>query len=223
MTDLRRSFHESLESLDARLTMLFSFVSNGIDTIRTSGPLADNREVLDALCAQDRRIDVVVAEIEELVQWQLARQQAVGRDLRLLVTALRIAPELERSHDLVVHVAEVLPAIAATVPRVRATITQMVDAVAGMWRAAAASYETRDVLAAARLDADDALVDELHQRLLASVSTDELDYRAALDIALAGRFLERLGDHAVHLAARVRFLALGDGAAAAAPLVTPLQ
>jgi phosphate transport system protein len=206
--DLRRAFHESLNDLDSRLTSLFGLVVEAIDAVRRRGPSGPHAMV--ALADQEARIDVLVAEIEDIVQWHLARQQAVGRDLRLLVTALRIAPELERSHDLVVHVARLAPSLADAAGTSRTAIAEMIDSVAEMWRQTATCYHRRDPSAAARLKADDKQINEMHRRLLKSISSAEADCRTAIDVALVDRFLERLGDHAVHLAERVRFLAVGE-------------
>ena len=79
-----------------------------------------------------------------------------------------------------------------------------------MWREAADAYVERDAAAAASLaDADDEM-DELHVSLTAELVSGNLTVPVALELALVGRFYERLGDHAVNIANRVRYLAGGE-------------
>ncbi len=138
----------------------------------------------------------------------------MGRDLRYLLTILRLVPELERSADLAEHIA----ARAASgltpqlTPRLRGLVEQMGRVVVRMWRDAASAFIDREEDAGERLfDADDE-VDTLHDYLTAELVSGSVGVSVALEMALIGRFYERLGDHAVHIAERVKFLAAGPRA-----------
>ena len=76
-----------------------------------------------------------------------------------------------------------------------------------MWRAAADAYADRDGTAAEHLDELDDELDELHDRLIAELAKGEVDVSVAMDMALVARFYERLGDHALHITERIRYLA----------------
>src|SRR4051812_17078998 len=102
--DLRSSFHTRLDDLDTKLVSIFDLVADSVALIGQATP-ESSPELAAALAEREEHVDVLCDEVEQLVQWHLARQQAVGRDLRLLLTAVHIAPELERSHDLAVHAA----------------------------------------------------------------------------------------------------------------------
>src|SRR5438034_1053335 len=72
----------------------------------TQALLSGNNEALQLLAERDRVIDALYTEIEELVNREILLQAPVASDLRFLLSVLRIVPELERSHDPVVEIAE---------------------------------------------------------------------------------------------------------------------
>src|SRR6201986_5635356 len=71
----------------------------------TEALLSANNEVLAILTEREKVIDALYPEIEELVNREILLQAPVASDLRFLLSVLRIVPELERSHDLVVSIA----------------------------------------------------------------------------------------------------------------------
>src|ERR1700749_2264359 len=71
----------------------------------TEALLSGNNEVLAVLTEREKVIDALYPEIEELVNREILLQAPVASDLRFLLSVLRIVPELERSHDLVMQVA----------------------------------------------------------------------------------------------------------------------
>jgi phosphate transport system protein len=78
-----------------------------------------------------------------------------------------------------------------------------------MWRRAADAWAERDGDAAAGLDTADDQLDELHDQLVAELAHADIALADALQTTLVVRFYERLGDHAVHIAERIRYLAAG--------------
>jgi phosphate transport system protein len=138
-------------------------------------------------------------------------QSPMAADLRFLLCVLRMVPELERSGDLAEHIAQraargISPELT---PRLRGLVQQMGRVGADMWRKATDAYVERDSDAADKLrEADDEL-DELLVSLTAELATGAVSIPVAIEMALVGRFYERLGDHAVHLCDRVRYLVTG--------------
>ena len=74
-----------------------------------------------------------------------------------------------------------------------------------MWRQATDSYVSRTAFATALEEADEEL-DILHDRLTSEVASSAMPPAVAAQVALLGRFYERLGDHAVNLAKRMELL-----------------
>jgi phosphate transport system protein len=125
--------------------------------------------------------------------------------VRSLVAALQIVPELERSGDLVEHIAlRTQQGLAAEIsPLARALIGQMGRIGAEMWRAAAAAYADRDGAAADALRQRDDELDDLHVQLSVELAASGTSVPVAIEMGLVARFYERLGDHAVNVARRV--------------------
>jgi phosphate transport system protein len=126
-----------------------------------------------------------------------------------MLSVLRIVPELERSHDLVEHIARraVRGLGDELTPRTRGLIEQMGEVGVEMWRAAADAWFERDADAYIRMKDQDEEMDDLHTNLMSELASGKTSLPVAMDMALVARFYERLGDHAVNIAHRVRYLA----------------
>ncbi|HEV3401617.1 MAG TPA: phosphate signaling complex protein PhoU [Acidimicrobiales bacterium] len=208
--ELRTAFHKDLQRIDEQVMRLFALVSEGLAGA-TEALLAGDREAARALVERDEMLDSLYVDIESLVQRQFALQAPMAVDLRFLLSVLRIVPELERSGDLAEHIAQraVRGLTGELTPRVRGLIEQMGRTGVEMWRASAEAYAERDGNAVARLREHDDELDDLHVSLIAELASGKLSIPVAIELALVGRFYERLGDHAVNIAARVRYLATG--------------
>lgn len=207
---LRTAFQRDLQRIDEQVLRLFALVSEGLAGA-TEALLVGDREGARALVARDEMLDSLYVDVEGLVQRQFALQAPMAVDLRFLLSVLRIVPELERSGDLAEHIAQraVRGLTGELTPRVRGLIEQMGRTGVEMWRASAEAYAQRDGQAVARLREQDDELDDLHVSLIAELASGKLSIPVAIELALVGRFYERLGDHAVNIAARVRYLATG--------------
>jgi phosphate transport system protein len=133
----------------------------------------------------------------------------VAADLRLLLSVLRIVPELERSHDLVVHIAEHATHFLSDdlSPRARGLVQRMGDVSGDMWNQATNAWYQRDPAAAEALEERDDDLDSLHSALTAELAAGRMSLPVTMDMTLVARYYERLGDHAVNIARRVVYLA----------------
>ncbi|HEY1620307.1 MAG TPA: PhoU domain-containing protein [Streptosporangiaceae bacterium] len=127
---------------------------------------------------------------------------------------LRVTPELERSHDLVMQVAG-RAGLAAPgrnlTPRARDLAARMGDLAGGMWRQAANAWHQRDRGAAAALAGRARELDELHAALAAELAAGQVTTPVAMEMTLVARCYQRLGAHAVNIARRAGYLAGSAG------------
>src|SRR3954447_23817651 len=200
-----------MAEIDAHVVQLLALVGEGL-AAATDALLSGDAAVAAALMEREGLIDDLYRDVEQLVQQALARQSPMATDLRFLLSVLRIVPELERSHDLAEHIARRATRGLHTelTPRVRGLIEQMGRIGVDMWRAAADAYIERDPEAADKLNETDDELDELHVSLTAELVSGQLSVPVVLEMALVGRFYERLGDHAVNIANRIKYLASGE-------------
>src|SRR3954447_7208586 len=170
--ETRVEFHRDLDEIDQKVVQLFALVAEGVAKA-TDAFLASDREAAESMADADAVIDELYCEVEELVQHQFALQSPMARDMRFLLSVLRIVPELERSGDLAEHIAaRATRDISENVtPRIRGLIEQMGHIATEMWRQAADAYVDRSPHAAGELNERDDELDELHSSLTAELVT----------------------------------------------------
>lgn len=208
--EIRKRFHQQLDEIDARVIRLFALVTESV-AAATESLLANDTEAARELTERDSLVDQLEVDLEQVAVRELLMEQPMARDMRYLVSVLRIVPELERSGDLAEHVAQraVTGLALRLTPTVRGLLEQMGSTCVEMWRGAADAWAERDPEAAERLDEVDDRLDNLHDQLVEELGLADLALPDALQTTLVGRFYERLGDHAVHISERIRYLAVG--------------
>ncbi len=208
MVEHRQEFERELEAIEAKVIELFAMVAEDLPGA-THALLSGNNEVIKALAEREQAIDALYPEIEEMANREILLQAPVASDLRFLLSVLRIVPELERSHDLVMSIAGRANHILSEdlSPRCRGLVEQMGNLASSMWREAVDSWYQRDRAVAAKLDERDDEMDELYASLTAELAAGRMSLPVTMEMTLVARFYERLGDHAVNIARRVVYLA----------------
>ena len=204
----RQAFDRELGAIEAKVIQLFTMVAEDVPKA-TDVLLNGTSGVTRALTERDRVIDALYPEIEELVDREILLQAPVASDLRLLVSMLRVVPELERSHDLVVDIARRASHILSEdlTPRTRTLVEQMGSLAATMWGEAVDCWCERDRSAAVVLSERDEEMNELYASLIAEIASGRMTVPVTMEMTLVARFYERLADHAVNVARRVVYLA----------------
>jgi phosphate transport system protein len=204
----RQEFHRELEAIDAKVIELFTMVAEDLPRA-TDALLNGNSEAAQMLAERDRAIDGLYPEIEELADRELLLQQPAASDFRLLISVLRVVPELERSHDLIVDIARRGSLILSQdlSARSRGLIEHMGDLASKMWREAVDCWCERDRSAADALGERDDEMDELYAGLMAELASGEMTIPVTMQLTLVARFYERLANHALNIARRVIYLA----------------
>lgn len=180
----------------------------------TKALMTGDASIAEQVISADIDIDRAREQVEENAFSLLSLQQPVARDLRTVVAALRMVAELERMGDLSVHVAKVarlrVPDVA--VPgEARPTMVRMAAVAEDMVARVCEVISGRDVEAAIALGRADEEMDQLRRASFAELLSDDWSHgvEAAVDIALLGRYYERIADHAVSIANRVIFVVTG--------------
>jgi len=203
-----QEFHGELRAIDAKVTELLTMVAEDLPRA-TDALLNGNSEAARALSERDRAIDGLYPQIEELADHELLMQQPAASDFRLLVSVLRVVPEIERSHDLIVDIARRGNLILSQdlSARSRGLIEHMGTLASEMWREAVDCWCERDRAAAAALGERDDEMDELYAGLMADLASGEMTLPVTMQLTLVARFYERLAHHAFNIARRVIYLA----------------
>ena len=217
---MRNAYFDQLDSIVDELVDMTHVVRLAVSRA-TQALLTADADIAEQVISDDAAIDAARERVEDRSFQLLALQQPVASDLRMLVAGLRMVADLERMGDLSVHVAKVarlrvpqlaVPAeIVPTIERMATVAEKMVDTVAGI-------IAERDVEGARRLEEDDEEMDQLRRSSFRLMLDDSWPHgvEPAVDIALLGRYYERIADHAVSLARRVVFLVTGENPTASA-------
>jgi phosphate transport system protein len=202
--ELRVGYHRELEDLDQKVVRLFALVCEGIAAANEALLGADS-DALAKVRAGEATIDELMVELEGDIERLLLLQAPVAGELRYALALIRIVPELERSGDLAVHIAKRAGTglAAQLTPTARGQLERMGTVATSIWRAAADAFADRDAEAAAALEAADDEMDDLHTALTQELLSGGIPAGIAADATLVARFYERLGDHSVHIGARV--------------------
>lgn len=211
---MRETYHEQLEDILAELERMTRTVSTAVRRSTTALLQADIRQA-EAVIAADIELDAAGEGVEEKVFELMARQAPVANELRMLVAALRMVADLERMGDLAAHVSKIarLRYPAQAIPAELHGVIREMGGVAGrMVDSAGDVIKSRDVEAATRLETVDDEMDKLRSNQFRLMMDDAWPHgvEVAVDIALLGRYYERIADHAVAMARRVVYLVTGE-------------
>lgn len=213
--EARKTLQDELDEIRTDLIRLGALATEAI-TAGTQAFLDGDLAMAERVIVADDVIDDLYHAIEDHILLVLATQSPVAADLRTVITMLRINHELERDADLMVNVAKTTRRIYPHEldPKTRGIVDRMGVQAANQTRLAIDAFADRDPSwAAALADMDDAM-DELSKSLFRhsltlGASADEGTIVKAMQIALLSRHYERIADHAVTIADRVRFMVTG--------------
>jgi phosphate transport system protein len=211
---MREAFHDQLDAIFDDLAAICAKVEESVK-LSTEALLTGNAEVAERVISADIEIDRARERVEDNAFSLLSLQAPVAGDLRVIVAALRMVTELERMGDLSVHVAKIarlrVPNVAVP-EQIRPTMERMAQVAQDMVARVSQIITNRDVGAAIELGRDDEEMDQLRRISFTELLSDDWadGVEAAVDVALLGRYYERIADHAVSVANRVVFVVTGE-------------
>ncbi|WP_142139194.1 phosphate signaling complex protein PhoU [Acidovorax sp. SLBN-42] len=211
---MREVFQQELREVQDRLVETAELVADSIEKATRAFNSSDV-SLAEEVIADDHRIDALTVALDELAITILARQQPVARDLRIVVSALRISASLERMGDMSTHISQLaryrFPD--KVVPKsLRPTFAEMGELDVDIARKLVDLLRTEDVVLAEEIRNEDDKVDALHLSVFDKVLGETWKGQAVdtVDATLASRYHERFADHAVSIAKKVQYLATGD-------------
>ena len=210
----RKSFHHALDDVRGEIVQLAALVTESIP--RATQALLDmDLQAAQRVIDHDDVLDQKSTEIEERCLRLLALQQPMASDLRALMTAVKLNWELERSGDLSVNICKTVRRIYGSTidPRLRGLIEQMSEQAHTLTCRAVDAYATCDAVFAGALDGMDDALDSLQaeyvQAIMRANESAHVPLNTAVQLALVGRYYERIGDHAVNIGERTQYMITG--------------
>jgi phosphate transport system protein len=211
---MREMFDQELESVQLRIVEIADSVFT-IVTDATTALMEADVKAADRALAGAESVSEKALSLDELVIRILALQAPVAKDLRILVSTLRLSASLERMSALASHIATIarfrFPDSA--IPESLAdTFDEMVRLDVRLSKKLVKLLKNTSVDLARSIQAADARVDELHREVFEVVLDKSWKEKAVhtVDVTLASRYLERIADHVVDISSKVSYLTTGE-------------
>lgn len=210
---MRESYHEALSAVVSDLVTMTDLVQEAVHGA-TTALLGADLAAAERVISEDSRLDAMHDDLENRCFALLARQAPVAGELRTLVAALRMVSDLARMGDLSAHIAKIarMRYPKHAVPEAMVGNFERLSAVAeSMVAMAGSTLRQQNVLDAERMADHDEEADELRAMQFRQVLAEDWPYgvEAAVDVALLGRYYERISDHAVLMGSRVIYIVTG--------------
>ena len=207
---MQRQFEEELEEIKRSILSMAGLVEQCLDDIAAALPDQDI-DLAEAVIARDEEIDQYEVEIDRLATEFIARHQPTATDLRFVIVAIKLGPELERIADQATNIAEYVLHM-SKYPQLKSLfdLPRMLGLAHAMVSDAIAAYIDRDAKKAREVILRDDEVDSLYLQifrvLLTYMIEDPKTISRAIDLILVARSVERIADQATNIAEEVVYL-----------------
>ena len=215
MNEIRHTYHGQLDDLRVDVVRLGLMATDAISS-GTEAFLEADLAGAERVIAADAALDALTHSLEERCYLTLARQQPMATDLRMVVAVLRTIHEIERTGDLMVNVAKTTRRLyPVELPdRIRQIVERMGHQAGVQLRTAIEAFAESDCALATALEDMDDVMDDLQRDLFRTIfalgRADEAGLQQMIQVALVGRYYERMADHAVNIGERVNYMVTGE-------------
>ncbi len=209
------TFHKQLDKLFERFLNLGALVEDRVmkacEAIKTR-----DQKLINFVASSDYEIDELEIDIEEECLKILALYQPVARDLRIVITIIKVISELERIGDYAVSIARRVGDLsAADIPlKYKPDYDEMISAVLMMLKLALDAITNQDNDMAHRIFILDDDVDKErtrhYEKVIEEIQRQPEAARYLVDCYILARHLERIADRATNIAEEVIYLVEGE-------------
>lgn len=215
---MRKTFHQRIDEITEDVLEMGSLVQDAVHG-SIEALLNMNPQLAEEVIKNDERVNEYDISIEEKCIVLQAEHQPVAVDLRFIHSVSIIIKHLERIGDLAVNIGKVVKRLSAKEEKshidreVIELLVEMGNLVKPELARALEAFKNRDAKLASKLGKSDDAVDELQKlvfKKLFSSNKGEEDIKFVTNIALASRYLERIGDQSVNIGDRVQYFLTGD-------------
>ncbi len=213
------SYEDELINLHKAISEMGGLVEQAI-TDSAKALLTLDHKLAQQVREADKRIDGMQHRINDMAVSIIARRQPMAADLRLVVTAIQVANDLERTGDMAKQLAKRTVQIESMslAPRFYNGVKHMADLVARQLKAALDAYAGRrpeDAIEVCNRDDEvDAMHTSLFRELLTYMMEDPRNITQCTHLLFCSKSLERVGDHATNIAEAAYYLLTGRHLAA---------
>ncbi|MFW6597555.1 phosphate signaling complex protein PhoU [Propionibacteriaceae bacterium Y2011] len=211
---MRDSYREQLDEVLLDLVEMSRKVATAV-RLATKALLEADLQRAETVISDDEAINQMRVDIDNRAFSLLARQAPVAGELRLVVATLRMVTELERMGDLAAHIAKIarLRYPERAVPDdMIGNFSRMADATEKMVLGVGRALHDRNIADAETVQESDHEIDDLRRSQFRIMLNPDWPHGVefAVDVALLGRYYERIADHAEAIARRLVYIVTGE-------------
>ncbi|OQW58336.1 MAG: phosphate transport system regulatory protein PhoU [Proteobacteria bacterium HN_bin10] len=216
-----KAFSEELEAIAQEVARMGGLAETAINDALLAVTRRDT-ELAQVVIQRDPKIDAAQRDIEKRAIKLFALRQPMASDLRVVLTAWRIAGELERVGDLAKNIAKRALILNQEEPiQLTRSVERMGNIAAAHLKQVLDAYAEKDVQAAINVwnsdDNIDAHYNSLFRELLTYMIEDPRTISSCAHLLFIAKNLERIGDHGTNIAEYIHFLVTGEEIAAQRP------
>ena len=213
---MRDVFQQELQEVQQRLVEIAELVAEAMRKATTAFQDSDIT-LAEEVIEEDAHIDELALTLDELAIQILARQQPVARDLRVVVSALRMSANLERMGDMAEHLAQLTRyrfPDKVIAKGLRTTFKEMGEIDIQIAEKLIKMLKSQELKQLEKIRDLDDKIDTLHLSVFDKVLSDTWAGTSmdTVDATLASRYYERFSDHAISIARKVAYLSTGEWA-----------
>ena len=210
---MRKQYALELNALNTQLIKMAAAVEQAVADAMKALKERD-KKLADAVSENDRDVDRMERQIEDMCLMLLLKQQPVAGDLRFISAALKIITDLERIGDHAQDICEIsLTMDDKPLSVTTDLITRMFEESTAMIKMAVDAFITKDEDLATQCINHDDVVDDLfvqvRKKLIGNLQSGKEDPEELVDLLQIAKYLERVGDHAQNIGEWVIFSLTG--------------
>lgn len=210
-----KSFDDELSHIESMILEMGGLVETQIHE-SAEALVARDLDLAAKVRKGDKAVDQLETKIDELTLRTLALRQPMATDLRHVISALKIAANLERIGDYAKNIAKRTTVLVdqspvgtseKTVKRMAAMVQKMVADILN-------AYSEKDLVMADEIRDRDEEVDHMHNTLFRELLTymmeDPRNITACMHMLFIAKNLERMGDHTTAIAEQIHYVITGS-------------
>lgn len=212
---ISHKFNGELMDLKTEFLKMGGMVESQVE-LAIQALINNDGQLAEEVRAGDKKVDRMEMDIDEEATLIIARRQPTARDLRLVISVIKMVADLERVGDEAKKIAKFAIKLAdeGQAPRGYLEVRHIGDHVLSMLRDALDAFARLDSVQALRIMKEDKRVDEEYQAatrtLLTFMMEDTRNISRCMSVMWILRALERVGDHACNIAENVIFMVKGE-------------
>lgn len=211
---IRENFEKNMLELQNKMVEMVDLTVIAMEKSFTALQKQDMSLALDII-EEDAYIDELENEINQMAIWLMAKEQPVARDLRRIISMIKMSSDIERIADFAVNTAKATVKINKTESILEKTsIVDMKDISMDMLKKAMHAFIEEDIaLAKAVGELDDKVDEKNHQNyavLTGYIAENPHDTEQAVQLLMINRFMERAADHITNMAESTAYFIKGQ-------------